>query len=233
MGSERFIQRQPSLQEQTYQALRSAILSGELVPGHRLVETQLAEWLKVSRTPIREALQQLKQADLVIERQGGLWVAQFSSEDAQQLYDCRMALERLSVTAACQNVTDRQLAQIYRLIVTAEKVLMLESSKIMSFQLLDLDYQFHRSIAQSANNDWLVGLLDQLFDKMILLRIQTMLNNPQVLEVRWEHRQIYDAIVQRDAKAAIQAIEDHLMASQARVVRELAQIHQAQPQPSS
>ncbi len=226
--SSRSLQRPQSLQDQAYQALRTAILSGELVPGQRLIETQLAQKLQVSRTPIREALHQLKQADLVVEDRGVLSVAKFTSEDARKLYECRLALENVSVKEACRNASDRQLKQIENLIEKAEKLLNAEPTKLTSFQLLDLDYRFHREIAQGSNNEWLVSLLDRLFDKMILVRIQTMLSNPAVLEVRWEHRQIYDAILARNSEQAVQAIQDHLIASQARVVLELEQIQQSQ-----
>jgi DNA-binding GntR family transcriptional regulator len=225
--SSRFLKRSPSLQEQSYQALRTAILSGELVPGQRLVETQLAQKLQVSRTPIREALRQLQQGDLVIDDQGVMKVATFTSEDAKKLYECRLALENVSVEEACRKISDRQLTQIDRLIQKAEKLLNAKPTKLTNFQLLDLDYQFHRTIAQGSNNEWLVALLDQLFDKMILLRIQTLLSNPTVLEVRWEHRQIYDAIAQRNSKKAMRAIQEHLVASQTRVVCELEQIQQS------
>jgi DNA-binding GntR family transcriptional regulator len=226
--SPRSLHRSQSLQEQAYQALRTAILSGELVPGQRLVETQLAQMLQVSRTPIREALHQLQQADLVVDDRGVLRVAKFTSEDARKLYECRLALENVSVRAACLKASDRQLKQIENLIEKAEKLLNAKPTKLTSFQLLDLDYQFHREIAQGSNNEWLVSLLDRLFDKMILVRIQTMLSNPAVLEVRWEHRQIYDAILERNSERAIAAIEDHLIASQIRVVHELEQIQQSQ-----
>jgi DNA-binding GntR family transcriptional regulator len=226
--SPRSLQRSQSLPEQAYQALRTAILSGELMPGQRLVETQLAQMLQVSRTPIREALHQLQQADLVVDDRGVLKVATFTSEDARKLYECRLALENVSVKEACLNASNRQLKQIENLIQKAEKLLTTKPTKLTSFQLLDLDYQFHREIAQSSNNEWLVSLLDRLFDKMILVRIQTMLSNPAVLEVRWEHRQIYDAILERDSDRAVKAIQDHLIASQTRVVLELEQIQQSQ-----
>ena len=225
--SSRFLKRSQSLQEQAYQALRTAILSGELVPGQRLVETQLAQKLQVSRTPIREALRQLQIGDLAVDDQGVMKVATFTSEDAKKLYECRLALEHVSVSEACQTISDRQLIQIERLIQKAEKLLSTKPTRLTSFQLLDLDYQFHRTIAQGSNNEWLVALLDQLFDKMMLLRIQTLLSNPTVLEVRWEHRQIYDAIAQRNSKKAIRAIQEHLVASQARVVQELEQIQRS------
>jgi DNA-binding GntR family transcriptional regulator len=225
--SPRSLQRSLSLQEQTYQALRSAILSGELVPGARLVETQLAKQLEVSRTPIREALRQLQQADLAMpDSNGTLRVATFSQSDAMQLYDCRIALEHLSVVGACQNASQQQFEELNVLVMQAEKMVEGKRSHFNNFQLLDLDYQFHRLLAKSSGNLWLMSLLDQVFDKMALLRIQTMHNNPQVLEVRIEHRHIFEAIVERDAEAAVAAIGQHLDASKARVIREVQSLQE-------
>ncbi len=92
------IQRPQSLREQTYQVLRASILSGELGAGSRLVEAQIAEKLQVSRTPIREALQQLQKEQLIVtDKNGNLRVISFSPEDARHLYRCRLALEQESV----------------------------------------------------------------------------------------------------------------------------------------
>lgn len=221
------IQRGKSLYEQTYQALRANILSGDLAPGDRVVETQLAQQLHVSRTPIREAVRQLQQEGLVVvDGSGGLRVTAISVADAVYLYDCRMALEQLSVVSACQQVNSDQLQTLEQYVIQAEALTAEPSPQLSSSQLLELDYQFHRSIAEISGNKWLVTLLDQVFDKMTLLRIQTTRHNPEVLEVRIEHRQIYEAIAQRNPDQAVQAIQQHLAASKARVVQEVQQIQQ-------
>lgn len=216
------IQRPQSLREQTYQVLRAAILSGELAAGSRLVETQIAEKLQVSRTPIREALQQLQKEQLIAtDKNGSLRVVSFSPEDARHLYRCRLALEQESVLEACQYATTEQLDQIDLIIQQAEKAIAQQPNQLTSYQLLHIDYQFHRAIAESSGNPWLAMLLDQLFDKMALLRIQTIQQNLQVLEIRSEHRQIYDAIAQRNSEQALAAIREHLTASQNRVILEI------------
>lgn len=216
------IQRGQSLYEQVYQALRGAILSGELTAGQRLVETQLAEWLSVSRTPLREALRQLQQEGLVSsEANGGLRVTTLSVADAIELYDCRIALEQLAVAQACRQATDEQVKLLEQCVIQAEQLANAAATPSHAVQLLELDYQFHHLIAQSSGNQRLTTLLDQLFDAMALLRIQTLQHNPNVLEIRLEHRQIYSAIATRDADAATDAIVSHLTASKQRVVREI------------
>ncbi|MBD2099858.1 GntR family transcriptional regulator [Leptolyngbya sp. FACHB-261] len=220
--SPRSLQRNQSLQEQAYQALRAAILSGELAPGQRLVETHLADKLQVSRTPIREALRQLQHEDLAtLDAQNILRVARFSVTDAMQLYDCRIALEQLSVVEACRNAADGQLQELKGMVIQAEKLVKSKPSHLNNFQLLELDYRFHRLLAESSGNLWLRSSLDQVFDKMILFRIQTIQHNRNVLEIRTEHHRVYEAVARRDPHTAAQAIKEHLLASKERVAQEM------------
>ncbi|MEO0536992.1 MAG: GntR family transcriptional regulator [Cyanobacteria bacterium P01_A01_bin.123] len=216
------IRRNKSLSEQVYTALRTGILTGEFVPGSRLIETQLTEWLNVSRTPLREALRQLQKEGLVTaDTNGGLRVTTISAADAAELYDCRLALEQLSVAGACEHASGDQLKGLEQYVIQAEARDPQDSQLQMLLQRLDLDYQFHHLIAESSGNKRLVSLLDQLFDAMALLRIQTLQHNPGVLEIRLEHRQIYEAIAKRDAAVATEAVRVHLLASKGRVVQEI------------
>jgi DNA-binding GntR family transcriptional regulator len=216
------INRGKSLYEQVYQALRSAILAGSLPPGDRLVETQLAEWLQVSRTPLREALRQLQQDGLVTaDVSGGLRVTTITADDAEELYDCRLALEALAVAGACANATPEQMEAIAACVVKAEGATANSHGSLPPEGLLDVDYQFHHLIAESSGNRRLVSLLDSLFDAMALLRIQTLQQNPSVLDIRLEHRQIYEAILTGDPTVAVEAITRHLKASKVRVVTEI------------
>jgi len=220
--SPRSLHRPQSLHEQTYQALRTAILTGELAAGDRVIEKQLADRLQVSRTPIREALRLLEREELITaDANSGLRVATLSVHDAAHLYDCRIALEQVSVSEACRHATSEQLDAIDRAVTQAEKAITQESHSLTTYQLLHLDYEFHRLIAKSTGNPWLVSLLDQVFDKMTLLRIRTMQHNPRVLEICSEHRHIYQGIVDRQPHVATQAIQSHLTANKERVIREI------------
>lgn len=216
------IQRSKSLHEQIYETLRSSILTGELLPGSRLIETQLSEQLQVSRTPIREAIRQLQRDTLVTaDDNGNLRVATISATDAEQLYDCRIALEQLAIESACQNATATQLRELEAIVTQAEQLIAQSVQPQHSAQMLDLDYRFHRTIAECSGNRWLVFLLEQVFNQMTLLRVQTTRQNPRVLEIRVEHRQIYTAIAKREAEGAIVAMRQHLEASRQRVIEQV------------
>ena len=197
------IQRSQSLRQQAYQAVKQIIFNGDLASGERVVETQLAEQLQVSRTPIREAIGQLKREKLIVSKgHGGFTVATLSVQDAVQLYDCRIALEQLAVADACEQITPRQLKQLERYVLLAEKLAESESGHSDSSKLLEIDYQFHHLIAESSGNQWLLALLEQVFDKMTLLRVQTTKHNPEVLEIRLEHREVYEAIAVKDVDSS-------------------------------
>jgi len=223
--STRPLQRPQSLHEQTYLAIRTAILSGELAAGERLIETQLADQLQVSRTPIREAIRQLQQENLVTgDGHGSLRVATLNVADAVQLYDCRIALEQLSVSEACRNITTNQLEQLEEIVQQSEQAIKQQPATLTHHQLLQMDYQFHRLLAESSGNTWLVQILDQVFDKMAILRLRTLQHNPGVLEIGGEHCRIYDAVRDRNSIAANQAILFHLISSKERVIREIKQL---------
>jgi len=196
------------------------------MPGSRLIEAQIAEQLQVSRTPIREAIRQLQQEELVsADELGWLRVTTISSKEAEHLYDCRLALETLAVAHACEQVQPEQLEYLESWVLKAEAHLQ-QLQPVSPNQLLELDCSFHRTIAECTGNTCLLSLLDHVFGKMALLRVQTTLHNPRVLEVSTEHRRIYTAIAQRDAKAAVEAVQQHLVASKNRVVQELEILQQ-------
>ncbi|MGG6240946.1 FCD domain-containing protein [Nodosilinea sp. AN01ver1] len=216
--------RSSSLYEQTYLALRSAILSGDIAADERLIETQLADQLEVSRTPVREAIRRLQQESLIqVDSDGGLYIVKLSLKDAIKLYDCRIALERLAVLEACEHATPHHLQKIEQNLVLAEAAAKASPSAqgnptVDSIRLLELSCEFHQLIAKSSGNSWIVSLLDQISQKITLIRVQTLKGLDQLIDIDTEHRQIYEAIARRDSAAAEQQMVNHLRSSQARIV---------------
>jgi len=232
-----------SLYRQTYSTLRQDLLCGRLSSGDRLVEQRLAQRLKVSRTPVREALRQLQREGLIqADQRGGLGVTTISIADAIQLYDCRLGLEQIAAVGACENATPQQLAGLRQCLVEAQQLTESpppESSSAsinrqpMSPQTesansigepehrLTVDQRFHHLLAESSGNPWLVHLLEQVFSQMALLRLTTTYRNPKVLRIWTEHEEIVTAIEQRNPSVAAAAVHRHLVASKTRVVQEL------------
>ncbi|MGB3201153.1 MAG: FCD domain-containing protein, partial [Nodosilinea sp.] len=222
-----------SLYEQTYLALRSAILSGDIAADERLIETQLADQLEVSRTPVREAIRRLQQESLIqMDSDGGLYIVKLSLNDAIKLYDCRIALERLAVLEACEHATPHHLHKIEQNLVLAEAAakanpLAQGNPTVDSIHLLELSCEFHQLIAKSSGNSWIVSLLDQISQKITLIRVQTLKGLDQLIDIDTEHYQIYEAIARRDGDAAEQQMVNHLRASQARIIDVFEQAERA------
>ena len=105
------------LRDVVFNTLRQAILKGELKPGERLMEIQLANKLGVSRTPVREAIRKLELEGLVlmIPRKGAE-VAEITRQDMEDVLEVRTALEELAVKDACDHITDAQLSELKKML---------------------------------------------------------------------------------------------------------------------
>lgn len=211
------------LHERVYLTLRTAILSGEIRLGERLKESQLAKQLQVSRTPIREAIRRLQQEQLLTaDAADGITIVQISLDSAIHLYDCRIALEQLAVEGACRHATAEQIHTLKQNLFASEAVAK-EPADIPqdshSLKQLALNYEFHRLIAESSQNPWLVSLLDQLSNQVKLLRLQILQVPLDVDTIHTEHWQLLEAIANRDPETAVEAIRQHLELSKMRVVQ--------------
>ena len=115
------------LRDVVFNTLRQAILRGELKPGERLMEIQLANKLGVSRTPIREAIRKLELEGLVlmIPRKGAE-VAEITEKNMRDVLEVRKALEELAVQLACEKITDEEIEEMKK---AAEEFKMILKSK--------------------------------------------------------------------------------------------------------
>ncbi len=108
--------------EAVYQVLRHGIVHGDLAPGERLRSDALANELRVSRTPVREALRKLEAEGLVAQSGSGLVVRAFSEQDLTELFYVREALEGMAARLAAENATPSEIAEIRELLDDMETV---------------------------------------------------------------------------------------------------------------
>ena len=151
------------LRDVVFNTLRKAILRGELKPGERLMEIQLANKLGVSRTPIREAIRKLELEGLVlmIPRKGAE-VAQITEKNMQDVLEVRKALEELSVQLACERITPEQVEEMKMAAEDFRKVL--KSGDVT--KIAEADVKFHDIIFAATNNQRLITLLNNLREQM-------------------------------------------------------------------
>ena len=180
-----------TVSDRVYQEIKDRIITGSLKSGHRLVERDLANELKVSRTPVREALMQLEQERLVTTSKfKGVIVARINFREARELFQVRMVLESLAAREAAVNRSGEDLA---RLRLCIEDVKRYRKEGRMA-DVIKNNADFHLTIASSSGNRRLFDLLAQLQDHIGLLRVTSLLKPNRPLENEEEHEDIYRAI---------------------------------------
>ena len=157
------------LRDVVFNTLRQAILRGELKPGERLMEIQLANKLGVSRTPIREAIRKLELEGLVlmIPRKGAE-VAEITEKSLRDVLEVRRALEELSVQLACEKITKEEIRELERVAKEFQQVV--KSSDIT--EIAEVDVRFHDIIYTATDNQKLIQLLNNLREQMYRYRVE-------------------------------------------------------------
>ena len=143
------------LRDVVFNTLRQAILKGELAPGERLMEIQLAEKLGVSRTPIREAIRKLELEGLVlmIPRRGAE-VARISEKSMRDVLEVRRSLEELAIELACQRMTDEEFKELQR----AQEAFKSAVEHGSAMEIAETDEAYHDIIYNSTGNMRLVQI---------------------------------------------------------------------------
>ncbi|MCI5995780.1 MAG: GntR family transcriptional regulator [Blautia sp.] len=195
------------LRDVVFNTLRQAILKGELKPGERLMEIQLANRLGVSRTPVREAIRKLELEGLVlmIPRKGAE-VAEITIKDLEDVLEVRAALEELAVKDACLNITEEQLQELRKANMDFKKSM--EGDDLIS--RVQADMRFHEIIYDATNNRRLVQILNNLREQMYRYRMEYLKDRSMYQVLLNEHEDILQGLEQHDLEKAGEAICIHI-----------------------
>lgn len=198
------------LGESAYERIRKAIRDGGLPPGSRVTESDIAGWLKMSRTPVREAILRLETEGLLsyASRQG-LTVAALDYQAVIELYAMR---EMLEATAARLAALHASVAEIETLREMLDLERTTDAGKPQ--RLAQLNRRFHQVIYRAAHNRYLLKCLNVLSDAMMLLGDTTLALPGRHASALEEHAAICDAIARRDPEAAGEAAAAHMRAAQ-------------------
>lgn len=196
------------LRDVVFNTLRQAILKGELKPGERLMEIQLANKLGVSRTPVREAIRKLELEGLVlmIPRKGAE-VAEITRQDMEDVLEVRTALEELAVKDACDHITDAKLSELKKASNEFKKAL-LEGKDLVT--CADADMHFHDVILSATNNRRLIQMLNNLSEQMYRYRMEYLKDERTHKTLIEEHDAIRRALKKHDKVKAGAAIRVHI-----------------------
>jgi DNA-binding GntR family transcriptional regulator len=207
------------LRDVVFNTLREAILKGDLKPGERLMELQLAAKLGVSRTPIREAIRMLEQEGLAVTMpRKGAEVAKMTLKDMEDVLEIREALDELAVRIACAKISEEQLA---RLIAVKEQF---ENSTRTGDvkRIAEADVSFHDVIYEATDNPKLVTLLNNLREQVYRYRVEYIKDPKNYPTLIAEHEAIVEGLKNRDQNAATLAMHAHVE-NQAVAVKDVIQ----------
>jgi DNA-binding GntR family transcriptional regulator len=192
-------------QEAAVEALREAIVDGAYTPGQRLRQQELARQYGCSVIPIREALHQLAaEGFVVLDPQRGARVATFDSRTLEEIFEVRMALERIAIERAAERM-NLQAAERTRRIL--EKM---ERPNLSPAEWVRLDWEFHDSLCACAEQEFLrktISILRRQMEPYLRLDLAKL---GTIQFGRREHRRIFLACVRKNREAAGRHLVAHL-----------------------
>lgn len=204
---------QRTLSDYVADQLRQAILTGEFKPNQRLVEQEIAESMRTSRGPVRDALKILENEGLVVrESHRGAFVAQLHPGDFIEIYTLRESLEILALRYLIKNASDEQIQLLEDLVKTMEELAQKNYSQV---EATDLDMEFHHTLCQISGHTRVLNAWEALSGQIRLVLLKHRYEHPGDLRERsvtW-HRKIVAALWERDVDKAIEEMQRHMAAS--------------------
>ena len=204
---------QESRGEIAYGRLKEAIQAGDLTPGQRIRENEMASWLELSRTPVREALRRLE-ADglLTFAPYRGMVISELDHQAVMELYSMREVLEGTAAGLAARHASDAEIAVLKDIV--AKELLDADNPRRIASQ----NKHFHGALYRAAHNRYLLKTLNVLSDAMALLGMTTMAITGRSATAHGEHLAVVAAIEARDPATAEAAMREHIrMAQRARL----------------
>jgi DNA-binding GntR family transcriptional regulator len=195
------------LWEEIRDELRTKIVLGELHPGHRLIEEELAQRFGVSRGPVRSALSALERSGLVeLNARRGALVTTFSARDVDEIFAVRSALEVLALETPEGRLDKDVLARLNHHLDKLEDA----QAAGQSLVAVEADLSFHRELCRLSGNRRLVHAWQDLADQIEVIMAAVHRADPAVASQRGEHRVLQAALESGDLESAREALARHL-----------------------
>lgn len=208
------------LRELVFEHIKHAIITGELKPGERLMEVQLAEKLGVSRTPVREAIRKLELEGLVVMvPRKGAFVSDVSLKDIIDVFEVRETLEGLASYLAAERITKEEIENLNEILnKTKENV-----EKGDSRGIIECDVKFHDAVFNASRNEKLIQIMANLQEHIHRFRIIYVNMAERANKLVEEHGELLQAIKTGNAQKAKKLAIKHVENIQNEVIKELSQ----------
>jgi len=196
-----------AIRDKVYTVLSDAIFQGKLKPEERLVESKLAKEMKVSRTPVREAIIELQQKGLVVPSPPkGVKVAPLPTmNDLTEFYDIRGVLRGLAIRKAIKNITMREITRLEENIKKMEGLLLKKSIR----SIANLNIEFHKIIEECSESKELILLLDNLHRKSRENFSLIISSKERQVEAVKEHKKIVESLKEKNEELAETLMRQH------------------------
>ncbi len=191
--------------DDVYKQLREDIVTGVCRPNGRLIEVELADRLKVSRTPIREALKRLASEGLVLSRRRGWIVREHTGDEIREIYEARAALEGYCARLAAKRGTEAQLKHIASLHRGAKG-----TASSSRKRLVEVNESFHDAIITAAQNERLAELIHRNREYYFNFRIAKLYTDDEAQTSLEGHDAIVRALGERDGERAEREMRKHI-----------------------
>jgi len=195
------------LREIVYEELKMQILKGQIVPGTRMMEVEMAEEMGVSRTPIREAIRKLEKEGLVtIEPRRGAYASQISTKDMVDILEVRQNLEGLAAFYAATRMTADEKEELSNSSACYNEAVV----KNDTANMIHFDTLFHHLIVEGSDNKVLVHMVEQLQELVLRFRYLYYDSFKRSEKMPEEHQAILDAICEGDQNKAREVADVHI-----------------------
>lgn len=200
-----------SLRRRVFQKIRDGILKGEYKENEELRESTIGKKLGVSRTPVREALRQLELEGLVkIVPNKGAYVTGITGKDVKDIYLVRSLLEGLCARWATEHITEEQIEKLEEIVLLSEFHAN-KNQKEKSGQVVELDGKFHEVLYEASNSRILEHVLSDFHKYVQMARQASVTREHRAEKSIKEHKEILEAIKQKDADKAEQLANEHIL----------------------
>ena len=189
-----------------YEELKWQILNGEIELGQLYTEQSICELINVGRSPVRSALSRLQHDRLIeIIPRKGMLVRGISSQEIKEILQVRLCLEQLVAKLAIKYATDEDIATMESLLDQTEKNDLSDRKMAMR-----IDHEFHIALANSTGNTVLTEVVSFIKNRSSILWFRNIVTTDKMKQVQIEHKKILSAIKNRDEKAAVKVLGDHI-----------------------
>lgn len=198
-----------SLTEVIYYKIKKMMLDYEIIPGQRLIFSDLAKRLGVSRTPVNNALSILaNEGFLDFVPNQGYTVHQITKEEAESLYEMREILELGAIEKVIKNLSPQKIEKLERQKILFENAV----EDNLTRERFILDQEFHVSIMEISENKYLPDYFREIYQRIFLRHRVESLRTGRAKNVISEHRQLLEAVKNRDIEEAKKMVSFHISA---------------------